>query len=231
MEEIRSAASFEGLIVLAVIYGVLSLISKAGKKGQSSTGPTLPAPPEASTPTQAEAVSLESILKQIEAVKRQKAKGPVATRPWSGSRTAPPFEPRSAPARMGEVVQDARGPLGRRSRSTLESAEDVEDRTSLEDEGRQEEERRLQNVEVFTPRPERVIQNRDEEAEAIVQRRIKQVEARNRPHADADHQSFDKSIRQATEPVAVRQRLTPQGLREALVWREILGPPKSMQED
>lgn len=231
MEELRSAASFEGLIVLAVIYAVLNLISKAGKKAQSSTTPTLPAPPEAATPTQAEAASLESILKQIEAVKRQKAQGAGAGRPSIASRPAPQFKTRPAPPRLGEVAQDARGPLGRVSRTTLESAEDVEDRTSLEEEGRQEEERRLQNVEVFTPRAERVIQNRDEEAEAIVQRRIKQAEARNRPHADADHQSFDKSIRQATEPVAVRQRLTPQGLREALVWREILGPPKSMQED
>jgi hypothetical protein len=106
----------------------------------------------------------------------------------------------------------------------------VEDRTSLEDEGRQVEERRLQNVEVFTERPERVVQNRDEEAEAIVQRRIKQAEARNRPHAAADHQSFDQAIRAPAEPVELRQRLTAQGLREALVWREILGPPKSMQD-
>lgn len=231
MEQIRSAAGFEGLIVLAVIYGVLNLISKAGKKGRSAAGAPSPELPEPSTPTQAEAVSLESILRQIEAVKRQKAPAPVAGRPSVPSRPVAKYQPRAAPPRMGEVAQDARGPLGRASRTSLESAEDVEDRTSLEDEGRQEEARRLQNVEVFTPRPERVVQNRDEEAEAIVQRRIKQAEARNRPHADADHRRFDKSIREAAAPVAVRQRLTPQGLREALVWREILGPPKSMQED
>ncbi len=230
MEGIRSAAGFEGLVVLAVIYFVLNLLSRAGKKAGASPKPTpVSGTGEDATPTQLEAVSLESILRQIEAVKQQKARGTVPGR--SPAQAAPRFKPRPAPPRMGEVVQDARGPMGRISRTSLESAEEVEDRTSLEEEGRQLEERRLQNIEVFTKRPQRVLQNRDEEAEAVAQRRIKSAEARNRPHAAADHQSFDQAIRAPAEPVAVRQRLTAQGLREALVWREILGPPKSMQNE
>jgi len=230
VEAIRSAAGFEGLVVLAVIYFVLNLLSKAGKKAGVSTAPA-PRQPDEATPTQVEAVSLESILRQIETVKRQKEQRPMAGRPPSPARAEPRFRPRAAPPRMGDVVQDARGPMGRTSGSSLESAEDVEDRTSLEEEGRLVEERRLQNVEVFTERPGRVIQNRDEEAAAIAQRRIKSAEARNRPHAAVDHQKFDQAIRAPIEPAAVAKRLTAQGLREALVWREILGPPKSMQDD
>jgi hypothetical protein len=229
VEPIRSAAGFEGLVVLAVIYFVINLISRAGKKTGTSTT-TAVLPPE-TTPTQAEAVSLESILRQIEAVKRQKTPARGAGQAKPAARIQPRFSSKPGPPRMGEVVQDARGPLGRASRTNHESAEDVEDRTSLEDEGRELEERRLQNVEVFTPRPERVVQNRDEEAEALVQRRIKSAEARNRPHAAADHRVFDQAIRAPSAPVEVRQRLTPQGLREALVWREILGPPKSLQDE
>lgn len=230
MEQLRSASGFEGLVVLAVIYFILNLLSRAGKKSRPSTAP-IQEKPAAATPTPVEAVSLESILRQIEAVKRQKAQGPVAARLQVAPRAEPRFKPRSLPPRMGEVAQDARGPLGRVSSTGLDSAEEVEDRTSLDDEGQQVEERRLQNIEVFTDRPERIVQNRDEEAEAIAQRRIKFAEARNRPHAAVDHQSFDQGIRAPAEPVAVRQRLSAQGLREALVWREILGPPRSMQED
>lgn len=230
MEGIRSAAGFEGLVVLAVIYFLLNLLSKAGKKpaGPSTPGPMADGDTAAAPP---EAVSLESILRQIEAVKRQKEPAPAISRSAPPARQAVRFKPKPAPPRQREVAQDDRGPMGRAPRTRLPSAEEVEERTSLEDEGRLVEERRLRNVEVFAERPERVIQNRDEEAAAVAARRIRSAEARNRPHEAVDHASFDQSIRKPEQPVAARSRLNVQGLRQALVWREILGPPKALQDE
>lgn len=226
MENIRSADGFGLFIFLGVIYFILNIVSKAGKKakeakeaagGQRTGGAGQP-----------ESVSLESILRQIESVKKQKQQGPMSA---SAARQAPRFAPMADPPRMREVPQDARGPLGRISKTGLQSAEDVEDRTSLEDEGRLVQERRLQNVEVFSARPERVIQNRDAEAEVIAQRRIKSTQSRNRPLAAADHAAFDQSIRAPDEAAVSQTRFTVKGLRDAFIWREILGPPKALQDE
>jgi hypothetical protein len=229
--ELRSADGFGGLVILGVVFFVLNVISRAKKASNASRTGLAASRSGDMSAMQEEPVSLESILRQIETVKRQKEHGPGAARPAPSGRAAPRFTPKPAPPRQREVVQDDRGPLGRISRTGLQSAEDVEDRTSLEDEGQLVQERRLQNVEVFTDRPERVIQNRDEEAEAVVQRRIKSAEARNRPLDSADHASFDQSIRAPVNAAAGPPRLTVQGLRDAFVWREILGPPKSLQDE
>ncbi len=194
MEAVRSADSSGLFIFLGVIYFILSMFFKEGKKVRDAAAKEKRLAGGDKTPAQPEAVSLESILGLIETVKqkRQQEAAPRAT-----ARQSPPFTPKAGPPRQREVVQDARGPLGRTSKTRLQSDDDVEDRTSLEDEGRLIEERRLQNVEVFTARPERVVQNRDEEAEAVAQRRIKSVESRNRPQTAADHSG---SIRVSAGP-------------------------------
>lgn len=231
MEAIRSADGFGGIVILAVLFFVMNIISKAKKAGGSSAIERAEKRVSEAGATDGGAASLDSILRQIEAVKRQKEHGPMAGRPAPQARQAPRLKPKAPPPRQRDVVQDDRGPLGRISRTQLESAEEVEDRTSLEEEGRLAGERRLENVEVFTARPERVVQNRDEEAEAIAQRRIKSAQDRNRSHAAVDREKFDRSVRKADEPVVPRQRVTVQGLRDAFVWREILGPPKSLQDE
>ena len=231
MEAIRSADGFGGIVIVAVLFFIMNIVSKAKKAaGSSATEKTARRGSEESA-AGGEAVSLDSILRQIEAVKRQKDHAPMTARPAPQARQAPQLKPKAPPPRQREVVQDDRGPLGRISRTKLESAEDVEDRTSLEEEGRLAGERRLQNVEVVTVRPERIVQNRDQEAEGVAQRRIKSAQDRNRPHASVDHEKFDRSVRKPEEPVVPRRRVTVQGLRDAFVWREILGPPKSLQDE
>jgi hypothetical protein len=227
VENIRSADGIGLFVTLGVIYFILNIVSRAAKKAKAS-GEGAIGGQGASTGAQPEVVSLESILRQIETVKRQKPQGPMAA---NASRQAPRFAPTADPPRLRAVVQDARGPLGRISKTRLPSAEEVEDRTSLEEEGRLVQERRLQNVEVFAARPERVIQDRDAEAEVIAQRRIKSAESRNRPLAAVDHSRFDRSIRAAETAAVPPPRMTGQGLRDAFIWREILGPPRSLQDD
>jgi hypothetical protein len=241
MEEIRSAASFEGLVVLAVIYFVLSTLSRSRRR----RGRPLPAPPlgEAAgeTATQREGFSLESVLREIERVKREAEAGAAELRLPPGRphlqnpalKPKPAGErPRALPSaerqgRMAKAQTDA-GPLGRHGRTRLPGAEEMEDRTSLEEGGSLEVAGELEVLDQSQLR-RRVEVDQDEGAEAVVERRIREAEARNTAFSEADHRKFHERIKPAeAAPVASRKRSIAQ-LREALIWREILGPPKSLE--
>jgi hypothetical protein len=102
--------------------------------------------------------------------------------------------------------------------------EDVEERDSLE------EPERVVSLETDVRRRERPQYDQDAEAEAIVQRRIEAARARDRALGKADHRAFDISIRQEVADHTAVRRYTPAQLRDAIVWREILGPPASERE-
>jgi hypothetical protein len=233
VNEIREAASFEGLIVLAIIFFVLSRIQRAGSRtGQKGRdGSARPVAPTAPTPTQQEGTALESILREIERVKQQGARhspGPVRRPPPGVLPGSPPVG--RAPPPKPAVVQDERGPLGRPSSTPLSSAEDVEERTSLEQLRSRGEPQSLEMTTADWQRRQRAVVNADAEAEAIVERRIREAEARNRPHAEVDHQAFDQRIRVGNAaPGAVPPSMADR-LRQAIIWREILGPPKAFDE-
>ena len=235
VSEVRSAAGIEGFIILGAIYLVLNLLSRAGKKAaQRGTLPPTDAPGEEAS-TQAEGVSLENILREIQRVKQQKdaprlpgshpKRKPLPqqraqARPQQKS-APPPMRPRSS------GVQE-RGPLGRHSRTGLPSAEEVEENESLEGRSLEIEE----SLEVVDDRPARRQRHEvdsDEGAEAVVQRRIQEAEARNRPLNAADHRRFDARVRSAEPVVESTPGIARSRLQNALVWREILGPPKSME--
>jgi hypothetical protein len=107
----------------------------------------------------------------------------------------------------------------------LPDAEDIEERDSLEVPAR------VVSLETEVKRPERVIYDQDSDAEALVRRRIAAGEARSGALTKADHKAFDARIRQQqpADHTAVR-RYTPAQLRDAIVWREILGPPVALRE-
>jgi hypothetical protein len=106
----------------------------------------------------------------------------------------------------------------------LPDAEDIEERDSLEVPAR------VVSLETEVRRPERVIYDQDTGAEALVRRRIAAAEARSGALTRADHKVFDQRIRQQpAEHTAVR-RYTAAQLRDAMVWREILGPPVSERD-
>ena len=72
----------------------------------------------------------------------------------------------------------------------------------------------------------------DDAAEAVVRRRIEAARRRDRALTKADHEAFDARIRQEpADHTAVARRFTPAQLRDAIVWREILGPPVSEREE
>jgi hypothetical protein len=71
--------------------------------------------------------------------------------------------------------------------------------------------------------------DQDEGIEAVVARRLREAEARNRPLSAADHVAFDKIVRQGDLTAAAPRRYPTGQLRQAFIWREILGPPKSLE--
>lgn len=253
MTDLRDAAGIEGLIVLGVIYFILNLLQKAGQKAARSRPEAPPPdPPGGESATQQEALSLESILKEIERVKAQhqpdagrSLPAPQAPRPLPQPRPKSPT-PRKAPAarerptpaarkrevpRRGSVEQSDRGPLGRHSRAGLSGAEEVEVRTSWDEQGSLEVEESLEVLDETRLRPPRAEYDADEGAEELVRRRIQAAEARNRPLTESDHQSFHQRLQKSEVKVAAAAaRFPAQRLRDAFIWREVLGPPKALEE-
>lgn len=73
----------------------------------------------------------------------------------------------------------------------------------------------------------------DASAEEAERTRVEMARARDRALGAADHAEFDRRIRAAAAtPIEMRRRPAPKRtpLREAIVWREILGPPVSLRE-
>jgi hypothetical protein len=99
--------------------------------------------------------------------------------------------------------------------------EDVEERDSLE------EPEQVVSLETDVPRRERAEYDQDSEAEVIAQRRIAAARARDGALGKADHKAFHAKVRQEVADHTAVRRYTPAQLRDAIVWREILGPPVS----
>lgn len=232
MEGVRSAASFEGLIILGVIYFVLSLISKAGKKKGGAERDGSAAAGATGTVEENKGLSLQKILREIQRAKEQAEQQEAASRnsEHPAIRKGPEVvvrETRAAVEQRRSRPQplEGRGPLGRHSRTRLPAAEEVEERDSLDGKSLEVEER-IENLDNRT----RVLVDQDDQAGAIIQRRLDQAAARNREHRNTDHKAFDKRVREAAPESAPERRYTPAQMRDAFVWREILSPPKSLEE-
>jgi len=232
VEPLRTADGFSGLLVIAVIYFALSLISRGNRRsrqrGASAPQPAPQPAPEEPGGTQQETLSLERVLREIQRVKQQQQQQPPPLpRRQISTRPAPPARRVASVPGIRTAAPTERGPLGRHDRVGLPDDEDVEDRESLEGAalggqslGLSEEEAR---------RRQRVVVDHDEEAQALVQKRIREAEARNRPLTEMDHKAFDREIRQDKGPAPSGSRYTAARLRDAVVWREIMGPPKGLE--
>lgn len=119
----------------------------------------------------------------------------------------------------------ASGPrIGRPAGQPLPDAEEVEERESLEIE------REAVSLEVPAPVIGREIIDLDDQAELVAARRIREAERRNRGWQASDHRAFDERIRR-TRPLAVPVHRARPDLRQAMVWREVLGPPVGLRDD
>lgn len=159
-----------------------------------------------------------------------------ATRAQTGARpkTLPPVTGADATQRegsrledllreLGRTLEQGSGPVGRAPDRRLPPAEEVEERESLEVNPE------VQSLEIDPRRQARAEVDQDDEAERIVARRIAAAEAQGKPLTKADHRAFDARIRQEPADKTATRGYTARQLRDAVVWREILGPPVSLR--
>jgi hypothetical protein len=126
---------------------------------------------------------------------------------------------------LGRTLEQGSGPVGRAPDRRLPPAEEVEERESLEVNPE------VQSLEIDPRRQARAEVDQDDEAERIVARRIAAAEAQGKPLTKADHRAFDARIRQEPADKTATRGYTARQLRDAVVWREILGPPVSLREE
>jgi len=196
---------FGGLLVLGILWLLFNLISQGKGRTRTAPRPTpQPRPSGAPDPTQQEGSRLERMLRELE----RSLEGVAERQSGGGSRLPSPQRPTAV----------------RLPPMTAAEEEDIEERESLE------EPERVVSLETEVWRPERAAYDQDTEAEATVQRRIEAARARDRALGKADHRAFDAKIRQEVADHTAVRRYTPAQLRDAVVWREILGPPVSERE-
>lgn len=206
------------LVLVGLAWMVLSAIRKAGSKPPGTRLPpgTQPPPtPRAPMPRQAPGSSPAPAA-------RARPLPPV------GGRDATQLEGQRLEEllrNLGRTLDQAAGPMGRAPDRRLPPAEEMEERQSLETIPQ------VQSLETEPHRPERVRVDQDDEAEQVVARRIAAAEARSAPRTRADHREFDQRIRQEPADKTATRALTRRQLRDAVVWREILGAPVSLRSD
>ena len=122
---------------------------------------------------------------------------------------------------LGRTLDQASGPAGGATERRLPPGRNVEDGVSPE----------MQSLEIDPRRGERPVVDQDDEAEQVIARRRAAAEANAAPLTQADHAAFESRIRQEPADKTATRAYTAQQLREAVVWREILGPPVSMRRD
>lgn len=183
---------FNGLLLLAALWFLLNLITKAGRKQQMPRDPRLPdrlrprSLPTSPDATQQEGSRLELVLRELQ---------------------------RSLEEAAGQAPME-------RSRPT---AEEMEERVSLEAEPE------IRSLEEEVRRESRRRIDQDEQAEEIELGRIRAAQERDRERTKADHIAFHQRLRQEPAEHTAARTYTAQQLRDAIVWREILGPPLGLQ--
>ena len=128
---------------------------------------------------------------------------------------------------LERTLQESAGPQGRPAGMPLPSAdeeEEVEDRETLETGAE------VVSLEQEVRRPARARVDREERADQIEAARVAAAQARSGPLTRADHAAFDARIRPQPADVTAVRSLTPEQLRHAVIWREILGPPVSARD-
>ena len=103
--------------------------------------------------------------------------------------------------------------------------EEVEEGESLESEPE------VVSLEQDIRRASRREYTQDEDAEKLVQKRIAGAASRDTARSKADHLEFDRQIRMEPAEHTGTPAYTAKQLRDAVVWREILGPPVSERRE
>lgn len=141
-------------------------------------------------------------------------------------------------SRLEEVMREFERALEEAAQPPLprlpEPRPDWDAEEEWQEEGSSEErEPEVRSLEEDFVRPERKVVVLGGDADELQRRRVAYAESRNRALTAADHRRFDERIRTADAgaviPVlAVADRT--KRLRQAIIWREILGPPVALRD-
>ncbi|MDX2058222.1 MAG: hypothetical protein SFV24_10505 [Gemmatimonadales bacterium] len=193
------------LFILILLFVAGSLLQAAGKRKQNQGPPDTVDDGEAAEPD-----LMAEIRKAMEQLKEQR----------EGR------QPRQdLPGRRPPIGQFPARPLPTRrpAPEVFEDDEDVEEAVSLESEPV------VESLETEVVRPEREVVDQDDQAEALLARRVKWAEDHGKRLSLADHRAFDKQIREAQpvvpDPAIARRNL----IRQRMIWGEILGPPLALR--
>jgi hypothetical protein len=197
------------LVVLGLMWVVLNALRKGGRKPPDRSGtapsnrPPAPKPPGETRPGMA--AQSPTVRPRFDATQREGTQLERLLR------------------ELGRTLDEGRAPAHRPTVRTLPPAKARTSDGSLESapEG--------QSLETDPGRGERAVVDQDDEAEQVVQRRLAAAEANLKPLSESDHQVFDQRIRQEPADQTATRGYTARQLREAIVWREILGPPVSLR--
>jgi hypothetical protein len=205
------------LLVLGLMWLVVNAIRKAGSG--TSTGEPPQSPPRPPLPGGRPRVQRPAPPGRAaaDATATRPPRAPDATQ-LEGERLQQLLQ------QLGRTLEDAAGPAGRLPDRSLPPAEEQEERDSLEVTPE------VRSLEQESGRAVRAEVDQDDEAALVVEQRRQAAEAHLAPRTRAEHQAFDARLR--AEP-ADKTAVAPsrsQRLREAIIWREILGPPVSLRD-
>ena len=200
------------LVVLGLRWVVLNALRKGGVKptDRPRTPPARPSAPGRAGPPRA---------KELPTPRR------AAGRPSGDATQREGLRLEQLLRELGRTLDEARSsahaPEGRRPPSAGGAGAE----RSLETEPQ------VQSLEAVSDEGGRAVVDQDDEAERLEQQRIAAAEANQRPLTEADHEAFERRIRQEPADKTATHGYTARELRRAMVWREILGPPVSLRGD
>lgn len=211
----------------ALVFGAAWLVLNAIRKATvKPTGPpqTPPRRPQV-TPPRPSAIPRRPGARQLPDARALPGARPGALPPVTGAdatqREGSALE--TLLRELGRTLDQASGPSGRAPDRRPPPAEEVEERESLEVSPA------VQSLETAPSRAARAEVDRDDEAEQVAARRATAAAAQGRPLTRAERLVFDPRIRPEPADETATRGYTARQLRDAVVWREILGPPISLR--
>ena len=208
-EGVVQAEGMIGVVIFAVAYAIVAILGKMKEAQKRTSGGSKPVP------------------------RRPPPQQRMPMPPRSSPRAETRGNTQSEATRLEELlralgeaagVPTTQGPVGRPARVPLPSNEEIEERESLEIE------EQIENLETQVLRPVRRTVDHDDEAEALVQRRIQAAQLRDGSLNREDHKAFDRRIRAAAADQTRVAKPKHPSLRQAIIWRELLGPPLALRD-
>ena len=206
----------EGLFfTVAVVYGLVAIVKRAAKvaRERAATLDMSTVSGGRSRPPQTMEELLQEMRGQLDGARREQEIEAATVHPGPAKRLPGPRPPRTVPTTTVKRLPP-----------TQREPWDVEEGESLE-----VEERPIAAEEIGArPVPKRI--DYDDDAEALVQRRVTAAQVRDGAMSPVDHRRFDTAIRAKAPAAAQAPESRATALRRAMVWHEVLSPPLSLRD-